>query len=71
MKNLDKDTVKSFSDQWVRYDQSGMDENEAKKIFKNYFSIFPWKKLSKLAEGFDMGCGTGRWAKFVAPKILI
>ena len=32
MKNLDKDTVKSFSDQWVRYDQSGMDNNEAKKI---------------------------------------
>ena len=69
MKNLDKDTVKSFSDQWVRYDQSGMNNNEAKKIFKNYFSIFPWKKLSKSAEGFDMGCGTGRWAKFVAPKV--
>ena len=69
MKNLDKDTVKSFSDQWVRYDQSGMDNNEAKKLFKNYFSIFPQKSLSKSAEGFDMGCGTGRWAKFVAPKV--
>lgn len=69
MKNLDKSTVKSFSDQWVRYDQSGMDTNEAKKIFKSYFSIFPMKKLTKSAEGFDMGCGTGRWAKFVAPKV--
>lgn len=69
MKNLDKSTVKSFSDQWVRYDQSGMDTNEAKKIFKSYFSIFPMKKLTKSAEGFDIGCGTGRWAKFVAPKV--
>lgn len=69
MKNLDKDTVKSFSDQWVRYDQSGMKNIEAKKIFKNYFSIFPWNKLPSLAEGFDMGCGTGRWAKFVAPRV--
>ena len=69
MKNLDKDTVKSFSDQWIRYDQTGMDNNEAKKIFKNYFSIFPWKKISKSSEGFDMGCGTGRWAKFIAPKV--
>ena len=69
MKNLDKNTVKSFSDQWVRYDQSGMDNSEAKKIFKNYFSIFPWKRLSKSSEGFDMGCGTGRWAKFVSPKV--
>jgi ubiquinone/menaquinone biosynthesis C-methylase UbiE len=69
MKNLDNDTVKSFSDQWVRYDQSGMKNNEAKKIFKNYFSVFPLKKLSKSSEGFDMGCGTGRWAKFIAPKV--
>lgn len=69
MKNLDKNTVKSFSDQWVRYDQSGMKNIEAKKIFKNYFSIFPWNKLTRSAEGFDMGCGTGRWAKFVAPRV--
>lgn len=69
MRNLDKKTVKSFSDQWVKYDQSGMDNDEAKKIFKSYFRIFPKKKLTKSAEGFDMGCGTGRWAKFVAPKV--
>ena len=67
--NLDKKTVKSFSDQWVRYDQSGMDNKEALKIFNSYFSIFPWKKISKSSNGFDMGCGTGRWAKFVAPKV--
>jgi ubiquinone/menaquinone biosynthesis C-methylase UbiE len=69
MKNLDKKTVDSFSDQWVRYDQSGMKNKEAHKIYKSYFSIFPWDKISKSAEGFDMGCGTGRWAKFVAPKV--
>ena len=69
MKNLDKKTVKSFGEQWVRYDQSGMDNKEAIKIFKSYFSIFPMNKLSKSAEGFDMGCGTGRWAQFVAPKV--
>ncbi len=69
MSNLDKNTIKSFSDQWVRYDQTGMTDKEAQKIFKNYFSIFPWKKLTRSAEGFDMGCGTGRWAKFVAPKV--
>ena len=27
------------------------------------------KKISKSSEGFDMGCGTGRWAKFIAPKV--
>ena len=40
MNNLDKDTVKSFSDQWLRYDQSGMSKREATKLFKNYFPFF-------------------------------
>ena len=69
MKNLDKKTVKSFGDEWTHFDQSGMNNKEAYKIFKSYFSIFPFDKLSKSAEGFDMGCGSGRWAKFVAPKV--
>ena len=69
MKNLDKKTVQSFGDEWSHFDQTGMENQEAYKIFKNYFSIFPFKILSKSSEGFDMGCGSGRWAKFVAPKV--
>jgi SAM-dependent methyltransferase len=46
-----------------------MQESEALKIFTEYFSIFPWKKLRADAVGFDMGCGTGRWARFVIPKV--
>jgi SAM-dependent methyltransferase len=69
MKNLDRKTVKSFGDEWVHFDQSGMNGKEAYKIFKSYFSMFPWKKISKFSEGFDMGCGSGRWAKFIAPKV--
>ena len=69
MKNLDKKTVKSFGDEWVHFDQSVMKNKEALKIFKSYFSIFPFKKLSKFSKGFDMGCGSGRWAKFIAPKV--
>ena len=71
MKNLDKKTVKSFGDEWVHFDQSSMKNKEAFKMFKSYFSIFPFKKLSKFSKGFDMGCGSGRWAKFVAPKVGI
>ncbi|MDA7476493.1 class I SAM-dependent methyltransferase [Candidatus Pelagibacter ubique] len=69
MKNLDKKTIKSFGDEWTHFDQSGMKNEEAYKIFKSYFSLFPWKKLPKFSEGFDMGCGSGRWAKFMAPKV--
>src|SRR5690606_41790929 len=34
-----------------------------------YFSIFPWSQLPSNAVGFDLGCGSGRWAKLVAPKV--
>jgi SAM-dependent methyltransferase len=67
--NIDKETVKSFGDEWSRFNQSGMTDQETLKIFDDYFSIFPWKDLPHNAEGFDMGCGSGRWAKLVAPKV--
>lgn len=68
-KNLDPKTVASFGDEWSRFDQSGMSEDEAEKVFKEYFAIFPWHTLPDAAEGFDMGCGSGRWARWVAPRV--
>jgi SAM-dependent methyltransferase len=67
--NLDVDAVKSFGDEWSRYDQSEMSNEEGLKIFNDYFYVFPWSLLSPDSEGFDMGCGSGRWAKFVAPRV--
>ena len=69
MTNIDKKTVESFGDEWSRFDQSKMSSDESKKIFHDYFKIFPWSKLPINAVGFDMGCGTGRWAKFVASRV--
>jgi len=69
--NLDPHTVASFGDEWRRFDQEAMEPLEAEKVFGDYFSIFPWHKLSPNAEGFDMGCGSGRWARFVAPRVRL
>lgn len=68
-KNLDVDTVKSFGDEWSRFDQSALPAVEAGRIFDEYFAVFPWDKLPKNATGFDMGCGSGRWAKLMAPRV--
>lgn len=68
-KNLDVDTVNSFGDEWSRFDQSALSEEEAGKIFDEYFAVFPWEKLPRDATGFDMGCGSGRWAKLMAPRV--
>jgi len=68
-KNLDVDTVNSFGDEWSRFDQTALSEEEAHRIFDEYFAVFPWKTLPKDATGFDMGCGSGRWAKLMAPRV--
>ena len=69
MKNIDQQTVKSFGDEWSRFDQLGMSNDEARNRFNEYFAVFPWDSLPSNAEGFDMGCGSGRWARWVAPKV--
>ncbi len=68
-KNLDVATVNSFGDEWSRFDQLALSQEEAGKIFDEYFAVFPWDKLPKNATGFDMGCGSGRWAKLMAPRV--
>jgi ubiquinone/menaquinone biosynthesis C-methylase UbiE len=69
LKNSDAATVNSFGDEWSRFDQSKLPTTEAQRIFDEYFSVFPWNKLSKDSVGFDMGCGTGRWAKLMAQRV--
>jgi SAM-dependent methyltransferase len=67
--NLDKKTVSGFGDEWERFDQSKLTDSQALNSFQNYFSIFPWDILPDEPKGFDLGCGSGRWAKFVAPEV--
>jgi SAM-dependent methyltransferase len=69
MSNLDPKTVASFGDEWQRFDQQVMAPAESERLFGDYFAIFPWDQLPPDAEGFDMGCGSGRWARFMAPRV--
>lgn len=61
--------VAGFGDEWSRFDQSALSESELAAMFDNYFSIFPWSELPENAVGFDLGCGSGRWARLVAPRV--
>jgi SAM-dependent methyltransferase len=67
--NLHAATVTSFGEEWAGFDQSGMTNEESRKIFEQYFAIFPWDRLPENPEGFDMGCGSGRWAIWVSQKV--
>ena len=67
--NIDREVVAGFGDEWERFDQSGLSQEELERMFDNYFNIFPWDDLPADPVGFDLGCGSGRWAKFVAPRV--
>lgn len=66
MANVDEKTVHGFGREWQAFDQSGLPDEEARRTFNDYFSIFDFNGLD---EGFDLGCGSGRWAKLVAPRV--
>lgn len=69
MNNVDKKVVDGFGDEWSRFDQSKLNTTELEQMFNEYFFKFPWEILPSKSIGFDLGCGSGRWAKLVAPRV--
>jgi SAM-dependent methyltransferase len=69
MNNGGQKTDKNLSEVWTRFGQTDMLNGEAKTRFREYFAMFPWNGLPIESEGFNIGCGIGRWARWVAPKV--
>lgn len=67
--NLDQGTVAGFGYEWEKFDQGSLSVSERDQLFHKYFRIFPWDALPRDAAGFDLGCGSGRWARCVAPRV--
>lgn len=67
--NMDAATVEGFGDEWDAYDQTALSPEEHQRRFDEYFCIFPFHELPPGAEGFDLGCGSGRWAYLLAPRV--
>jgi ubiquinone/menaquinone biosynthesis C-methylase UbiE len=68
-RNLDSDVVRDFGSEWTRFDQSRLSHKDLVEIFDDYFRVFPWDCLPAHAVGADIGCGSGRWAMLVAPRV--
>ena len=66
--NVDELAIKHFGQEWTRFDQD-LSQSELKELARNYFKIFPWDILPPDSIGFDMGCGSGRWASYVSTKV--
>ena len=69
MKILNKDnlTIKGFGDEWSTYTQNDEPKYDLQKIYLDYFA---WINdyIINYDNVLDVGCGSGRWAKFIAPR---
>ena len=66
--NLNSKVVDDFGKEWDQYDQN-QSEYGFEEAFSQYFSLFPNQFLNNNSVGFDAGCGSGRWARYIAPKV--
>jgi len=71
MTNIDQKTVEGFGQKWKRFDQLDLPKQDAEERFSRYFSIFPFSKLARDAVGFDLGCGSGRWARIMSTHVSV
>lgn len=69
--NVDPDVTAGFGHEWstFRQDREELSQQDRDAIFRSYFSIFPWDLLPAKAVGIDVGCGSGRWAAMIAPRV--
>lgn len=67
--NKDEKVIEEFGDEWIKYNYVNVDKEKLFESYQQYFDVFPWGLISKDSVGFDMGCGSGRWAQFVAPNV--
>jgi SAM-dependent methyltransferase len=67
-RNTDERVVSDFGREWATFDQTAVPEDELRGIFHSYFELIDWQRLQH-GVGFDCGCGSGRWAAFVAPRV--
>jgi len=65
--NLDPNTVRQFSDEWTKFDH--FTEQELSVIGNQYFDIVTEKMLNGSSVVLDVGCGMGRWSRFLANRV--
>ena len=65
--NLDAVTVASFGCEWKKFNT--FTEKEIAQIGDEYFDVVDEEYLSPETVALDLGCGSGRWSRYLAPKV--
>jgi SAM-dependent methyltransferase len=62
--NIDHTVVKSFGDEWLKFQD--FPDATINKIAAEYFDILNETIVNKNSYVMDVGCGTGRWTKYLS-----
>lgn len=65
--NIDKSVVSSFGEEWKKFHQ--FSDTEINNLGNAYFDIIDNDIINKNTYGIDIGCGTGRFTKYLSDKI--
>jgi SAM-dependent methyltransferase len=66
-KNIDKRVVNEFGNEWLKFSEHS--DDLVKKGGEEYFDILNEKIINGKTYALDIGCGTGRWTKYLAAKV--
>lgn len=64
--NIDSEVVQSFGDEWVKFHD--FSDETIHEISQEYFDIITDEIVNRNTYMLDIGCGTGRWTKYLAGK---
>ena len=65
--NIDNEVVQSFGDEWLKFHD--FSDEIIHDIAKEYFDLLNEEIVNKNTYALDIGCGTGRWTKFLTEKV--
>jgi SAM-dependent methyltransferase len=64
--NIDSKTVSSFGEEWNAF--HGFNEKDLQYTGDMYFDIVTFEMLNDQSTVIDIGCGSGRWIKYLAGR---
>ncbi|MFH2002931.1 MAG: class I SAM-dependent methyltransferase [Planctomycetota bacterium] len=65
--NNDREVIDSFGCEWKKF--SAFSEEEIMRTGREYFDLIDDKILNRNSVVLDIGCGSGRFTKYISPKV--